>query len=33
MRMTEFVTFCHLLNRVIACNDPAIPAHSGLANP
>ena len=32
MRMTAFVTFCHLLKRVIACNDPAIPAHSGLAN-
>jgi hypothetical protein len=30
--MTAFVTFYHLLKRMIACNDPAIPAQSGLAN-
>jgi hypothetical protein len=32
MRMTEFVTHTGLLKSVIACDDPGIPAQSGLDN-
>jgi hypothetical protein len=32
MRVTEFVTIPYLLKCVIACDDPAIPPQSGVAN-